>query len=148
MVRVMFLCTGNACRSQMAEGFARTMGKGVVESHSAGVNPAGYIHPKAIAVMKEEGVDISLQRSKAIDPDVLGKMDMVITLCGNAEATCPVTPPKIRRLHWPIDDPVGARGTQEEVIAEFRRARDEIKERVAELIHLIKGLKKEGTRHD
>jgi arsenate reductase len=138
MVKVMFLCTGNACRSQMAEGFARTMGKGAVESHSAGVNPAGYIHPKAIAVMKEAGVDISLQRSKGIDPDLLGKTDIVITLCGNAEATCPVTPPKIRRLHWPIDDPVGARGTEDEIMAEFRRARDEIKERVADLIDGLK----------
>jgi arsenate reductase len=144
MVKVMFLCTGNTCRSQVAEGFARTMGKGAVESHSAGVAPAGYIHPKAIAVMKEAGVDISLQRSKAIDPDMLAKMDMVITLCGNAEATCPVTPPKIRRLHWPIEDPVGARGTDDEVMAEFRRARDEIKARVAEL---IAGLKAEGNLH-
>ncbi len=145
MVRIMFLCTGNTCRSQMAEGLAGTMDGGVVEAHSAGVNPAGYVHPKAIAVLKEVGVDISDRRSKPIDPDLLLKMDIVITLCGNAEASCPVTPRGIKRLHWPIDDPVGATGTEGEIMAEFRRARDEIKERVAEL---IKGLKKDGNRHD
>jgi arsenate reductase len=144
MVRVMFLCTGNACRSQMAEGFARTMGKTVVESHSAGVSPAGYIHPKAIAVMKEEGIDISGQESKGVDYDLLLGMDIIITLCGNAEATCPLTPPEIRRLHWPIEDPVGARGTEDQIMAEFRRARDEIKERVADLID---GLKAEENPH-
>jgi arsenate reductase (thioredoxin) len=138
MVKIMFLCTGNTCRSQMAEGFAGAMGRGVVEAHSAGVNPAGHIHPKAAAVMKEAGVDISIQRSKPIDPVLLEKMDMVITLCGNAEATCPVTPPRIERLHWPIDDPVGATGTEDEVMAEFRRARDEIRERVSDLIRGLK----------
>jgi arsenate reductase len=138
MVRVMFLCTGNACRSQMAEGFARTMGRGQVESYSAGVSPAGYIHPKAIAVMKEAGMDISRQESKGIDYDLLVKMDIVVTLCGNAEATCPVTPPMIKRLHWPIEDPVGARGTEDEVMTEFRKTRDEIKARVADLIDRLK----------
>jgi arsenate reductase len=144
MVRVMFLCTGNACRSQMAEGFARTKGMGIVESHSAGVSPAGYIHPRAIAVMKEGGIDISGQKSKAISIELFEKMDLIVTLCGNAEATCPATPPKIRRLHWPIEDPVGARGTEDEVVAEFRRARDEIKERV---INLIDRLKSEENPH-
>ncbi len=145
MVKIMFLCTGNTCRSQMAEGFARAMGGDVVESCSAGVNPAGQVHPKAIAVMQEAGVDISTQWSKPIDPDLLAKMDMVITLCGNADATCPMTPPGIKRLHWPIDDPVGATGTEDEIMAEFRRARNEIKERVSDL---IRGLKAEGNRHD
>jgi arsenate reductase len=144
MTRVMFLCTGNACRSQMAEGFTRTMGKGVVEAYSAGVSPAGYIHPKAIAVMKEEGIDISGQESKAIDYDLLPGMDIIITLCGNAEATCPVTPPKLRRLHWPIEDPVGARGTEDEVMAEFRRVRHEIRKRVTDLIDR---LEVEGNPH-
>jgi arsenate reductase len=143
MIRIMFLCTGNACRSQMAEGFAGTMGRAAVEAHSAGVSPAGYIHPRAVAVMGEIGIDISGQKSKGIDEEILAKMDMVITLCGNAEATCPMTPPEIKRLHWPIDDPVGARGTEDEVMAEFRRARDEIRERVADL---IEGLKKETGR--
>jgi arsenate reductase len=145
MVRIMFLCTGNSCRSQMAEGLANTLGKGLIEAHSAGVSPAGYIHPGAVAVMEEAGVDISLQRSKPIDHDLLLRMDMVITLCGNAEATCPATPPAIKRLHWPVDDPVGAGGTEDDIMAEFRKARNEIKERVTDLTRL---LKVQGSRHD
>lgn len=129
----MFLCTGNSCRSQMAEGFAREMGKGLIEARSAGLMAAG-VHPRAIAVMKEVGIDISGYSSKEIDPDLLGKMDVVITLCSNAEAACPLTPPEIERLHWPIRDPVGTVGTEEEVMGEFRRARDEIRERIAEFV--------------
>ncbi|MDA8088744.1 MAG: arsenate reductase ArsC [Nitrospiraceae bacterium] len=134
MFKIIFLCTGNTCRSQMAEGFARELGKGVVEAYSAGVNPAGHVHPKAISVMKEAGIDISRQTSKGIDPELLMKMDMVITLCGNAEATCPMTPPPIKRQHWPIEDPVRATGTEEEVMNEFRKARDEIKFRIQNLV--------------
>ncbi len=134
MFRIMFLCTGNTCRSQMAEGFAREFGRGTVEAHSAGVNPAGVVHPKSRAVMKEAGADISGQTSKGIDMELLLKMDMVITLCGNAEAACPVTPSQTKRAHWPIDDPVKAEGTEEEVMDAFRRARDEIKVRTVNLI--------------
>ena len=134
MTKIMFLCTGNTCRSQMAEGFARELGKGLIEPYSAGLMPAGVVHPGAIAVMKEAGIDISSQKSKAIDPELLGKMDIIVTLCGNAEASCPMTPPEIRRMHWPIDDPVGAVGTEEEIVHEFRRARDEIKMKIVELI--------------
>ena len=134
MTKIMFLCTGNTCRSQMAEGFARELGKGLIEPYSAGLMPAGVVHPGAIAVMKEAEIDISGQKSKAIDPDLLGKMDIIVTLCGNAEASCPMTPPEIRRMHWPIDDPVGAVGTEEEIAHEFRRARDEIKTKIVELI--------------
>jgi arsenate reductase len=137
MTRAMFLCTGNTCRSQMAEGFARELGKGVIEAYSAGLAPAGVLHPKAIAVMKEDAIDISIQKSKAIDPDLLGKMDIVVTLCGNAEASCPTTPPSIRRIHWPIDDPVAAVGTEDEVMKKFRKARDEIKEKILELINAL-----------
>ncbi len=118
----------------MAEGFAKELGKGILETYSAGVNPAGYVHPKAIAAMKEEGIDISGQKSKAIDPSLLTKMDLVITLCGNAEQTCPVTPPQIKRMHWPIEDPVSASGTGEEEMKKFRKARDEIKGRIENLI--------------
>ncbi|NOZ69599.1 MAG: arsenate reductase (thioredoxin) [Deferribacteres bacterium] len=127
--RVMFLCTGNSCRSQMAEGFAREFGRGVIEAYSAGLAPAG-VNPRAAAVMKEAGIDISGQTSKAIDEDLLGRMDVIITLCGHAEALCPRTPPEIKRIHWPIKDPVGTVGTEEEIMNAFRRARDEIKERV------------------
>ncbi len=134
MLKIMFLCTGNTCRSQMAEGFARTLGKAIVDTHSAGVDPAGYVHPKAIAAMKEAGIDISGQASKGIDQELLLKMDMVITLCGHAEETCPFTPPHIKREHWPIEDPVKAMGTEEEVMEKFRKARDEIRMRVENLI--------------
>jgi arsenate reductase len=137
MKKIMFLCTANSCRSQMAEGFAKEFGKGLVEVHSAGLMSAG-VHRRAIAVMKEVGIDISKQKSKEIDEDLLRKMDIVVTLCGNAEETCPWTPLNIRRIHWPIKDPVGTLGTEEEIMNEFRRARDEIKEKVMMLIDEIK----------
>lgn len=138
MTKVMFLCTGNTCRSQMAEGFARELGKGIVASYSAGLMPAGVVHPRAIAVMKEAGIDISDQRSKGIDTNLLHKMDMIVTLCGNAEASCPVTPPEIKRMHWPIDDPVHAMGTEEGILKAFRKARDEIQEKIVALIYTLK----------
>ncbi|MHB8846624.1 MAG: arsenate reductase ArsC [Nitrospirota bacterium] len=133
MVKVMFLCTGNSCRSQMAEGFARTLGKGLIEAHSAGLMAAG-VHPRAIAVMGEAGIDISGQRSREIDPDLLVTMDLVITLCDNAAEACPRTPASVRRLHWPIKDPVGTVGTEEVIMREFRRARDEIREKIEGLV--------------
>ncbi len=131
--KVMFLCTGNSCRSQMAEGFARELGRGALEAHSAGLIAAG-VHPRAIAVMKEAGIDISRQRSKGIDMELLLDMDVVITLCDNAAEACPWTPPEIKRLHWPVRDPVGATGTDEEIMREFRRARDEIRGKIADFI--------------
>lgn len=132
-VKVMVLCTGNACRSQMAEGFLREMGKGMVEAYSAGIFGAG-VHPRAVEVMKEAGIDISGQSSKAMDPNLINAMDYVITVCGNAESACPVTPPGIKRIHVPIEDPVEARGTEEEILNEFRRARDEIKDALARIV--------------
>lgn len=142
MLKVMFLCTGNSCRSQMAEGFARKLGKGIIEAYSEGLMPAGVVNPKAVTVMKEIGIDISGQLSKPIDEELLRTMDVVITLCGHAETFCPVTPPEIKRIHWPIDDPVGSVGTEEEIIMEFRRARDEIKDRIVKFIEEIKSAKK------
>ena len=136
MKKVMFLCTANSCRSQMAEGFAKELGKGLLEVHSAGLFAAG-VHNRAIAVMKEIGIDISKQKSKEIDVNLLKQMDIIITLCGHAEETCPWTPPHIKRIHWPIEDPVGKAGSEEEVMKEFRRARDEIRERVKRLIEEI-----------
>jgi len=142
MIKAMFLCTGNSCRSQMAEGFAREFGKGLIAPHSAGLIAAG-VNPRAIAVMKEAGIDISRQKSEEINEDLLRTMDIVITLCGNAEESCPYTPPEIKRIHWPIKDPVGTIGTEEEIMKEFRRARDEIRNRVEELIDT---LRKEGQQ--
>jgi len=142
MINIMFLCTGNSCRSQMAEGFAREFGKGLIAPHSAGLIAAG-VNPRAIAVMKEAEIDISRQKSEEINEDLLRTMDIVITLCGNAEESCPYTPPEIKRIHWPIKDPVGTIGTEEEIMKEFRRARDEIRNRVEELIDT---LRKEGQQ--
>ncbi len=133
MKRLMFLCTANSCRSQMAEGFAKEFGKGLIEVYSAGLFAAG-VHKRAIAVMKEIGIDISRQKSKTINEDLLKQMDIIVTLCGNAEEACPWTPPHIKRIHWPIKDPVGTIGTQEEIMNEFRRARDQIKEKILKLI--------------
>lgn len=137
MLKVMFLCTGNSCRSQMAEGFAREFGRGLIEPYSAGIIAAG-VNQRAIAVMKEIGIDISGQKSEEIDEGLLGSMDVIITLCGHAELSCPMTPPHIKRLHWPIDDPVGTIGTEEEIMQEFRRARDEIKERIIKFIEEVR----------
>lgn len=137
MTKVMFLCTGNSCRSQMAEGFAREFGKGLLEPYSAGLLAAG-LNPRAVAVMKEAGIDISAQTSEEINEDLLRTMNIVITLCGNAEEACPYTPPGIKRIHWPIKDPVGTTGTEEEIMKEFRRARDEIRKKVKDFIDALK----------
>lgn len=140
----MFLCTGNSCRSQMAEGFAGALGKGLIEPYSAGIIAAG-VNTRAIKAMKETGIDISGQQSKKINEDLLRKMDIIITLCGNAEESCPYTPPEIRRIHWPIKDPVAAAGTEDEIMREFRRAREEIK---GKIVNLITKLKTEGAHYD
>jgi arsenate reductase len=138
MLKVMFLCTGNSCRSQMAEGFARELGKGLIDPRSAGLMAAG-LNARAVAVMREVGIDISSQRSKEVDPALIVSMDAVITLCENAEATCPATPRGVQRLHWPIRDPVGTIGTDDVVMREFRRARDEIAERVRKFLADLPG---------
>jgi arsenate reductase len=134
--RVLFVCVGNSCRSQMAEGFARVLGQGRVAVHSAGLMAAG-VHPRAIAVMREAGIDISGQRSKEIDPELLMAMDLVITLCDNAAEACPRTPPSILRLHWPVRDPVGTAGTAEQIQEDFRRARDEIRDRIEQWLRTL-----------
>lgn len=134
-VKIMFLCTGNSARSQMAEGWARHLGGTEVEVHSAGVEPKG-INPWAIQVMREVGIDIGGQTSKGIEPELLRSMDVVVTLCGDARDRCPVTPAATRRLHWPLADPAAAEGAEEEILGAFRRIRDEIRD-------LVKGLLRE-----
>jgi len=136
LIKIMFLCTGNSCRSQMAEGLARELGNGMLEPFSAGLMAAG-VHNRAIAVMKELGIDISRQKSKEIDESFLKTMDVIITLCDNAAEACPRTPPGIKRIHWPIRDPVGTRGTEKVVMNDFRRARDEIKEKLQEFVKTL-----------
>ncbi|MEW6227036.1 MAG: arsenate reductase (thioredoxin) [Bacillota bacterium] len=127
--KVLFLCTGNSCRSQMAEGFLRALGGDKWEAYSAGLDPRG-VNPRAIEAMKEVGIDISHQTSKGIDPRLIDEVDMVITLCGSADEACPVTPPHVRRIHWPLEDPARATGTPGQVLNTFRRVRDEIRRRV------------------
>lgn len=124
-----FLCTGNACRSQMAEGFARHFGGDIVEVHSAGVEMHG-LNPRAVESMRAVGVDISKQVSKLIDIDLLGRADYVITLCGDANDKCPTTPPHVKRLHWGFEDPARATGLETEIRAAFAKTRDAIQEKV------------------
>lgn len=137
MIKVMFICTGNSCRSQMAEGFARELGKGFLQPFSAGIMAAG-VNARAVAVMKEAGIDISGQRSRELDEKLLVLMDIVVTLCDNAAESCPRTPPEIKRFHWPIKDPVGTVGTEKEIMREFRRARDQISEKVQKFVNTLK----------
>lgn len=131
--RILFLCTGNSCRSQMAEGFARRLAPAGVEVLSAGTEPRG-LHPLAVEIMREAGVDISRQRSKGLDAVPVAAIDTVITLCGHANERCPVFPGARRREHWPVEDPAQASGTDEEVRAAFRRVREDIRDRVARLL--------------
>ncbi len=121
----------------MAEGLARHYGKEIIEPYSAGLF-AYYVHPRAIEVMKEIGIDISNQQSKAIDVELLKSMDLIITLCGYAEAVCHINPTDIKRIHWPINDPVGTVGTEEEILNAFRRTRDKIKSNIQNLIEDLK----------
>ncbi|AIS52248.1 arsenate reductase [Thermoanaerobacter kivui] len=132
-----FICTGNSCRSQMAEGFGKYYGKDDFEVYSGGVEAHG-LNPKAIQVMKEIGIDISNQTSDLLDENILFKADYVITLCGDARDKCPALPPSIKSLHWDLEDPARATGTEEEVLNKFREIRDIIKENVKNLIEDIK----------
>lgn len=126
-LRVLFLCTGNSCRSQMAEGILRAAAGDSLDVQSAGSKPAGYVHPLAIQVMKEIGIDISGHRSKPLDEFLQQKIETVITVCGNADQACPMFPGQVNRHHWGFEDPAKAEGTDEEKLAVFRRVRDEIK---------------------
>ncbi|WP_455383971.1 arsenate reductase (thioredoxin) [Acidihalobacter prosperus] len=132
-LHLLFVCTGNSCRSQMAEGWARTLGNERVVAESAGIEAHGK-NPRAIAVMAEAGVDISAQESTRLDDDMLGRADLVVTVCGHADEHCPVLPPGVRKLHWPLQDPAKATGTEEEIMTEFRRVRDEVRQRVSTLL--------------
>jgi arsenate reductase len=124
---VLILCTGNSCRSHLAEGILRGAAGDFLDVQSAGSNPAGYVHPFAVKVMAEIGVDISAHRSKHMDDFLGARVETVITVCGNADQACPVFPGRVNRHHWPFDDPACATGTDEEKLAVFRRVRDEIK---------------------
>jgi arsenate reductase len=125
--KVLFLCTGNSARSQMAEGFLRHMAGDKFEVFSAGIKPT-QINPLAIKVMAEAGVDISKHRSKSAMEFIGENFDYVITVCDNARQTCPVFPGNYEKVHWDLEDPAIAQGTEEEKLEIFRKTRDKIKE--------------------
>lgn len=125
--QVLILCTGNSCRSHLAEGILRAAAGDLIDVHSAGSKPAGYVHPKAIQVLKEIGLDISGHRSKSMNEFLAQRIDTVITVCGNADQACPMFPGQVHRYHWGFDDPAHATGTEEEIFAVFRRVRDQIR---------------------
>ena len=124
---VLILCTGNSCRSHLAEGFLRSAAGDLLNVQSAGSKPAGYVHPLAIQVMQEVGIDISSHRSKPLTDFLEQNIDTVITVCGNADQACPIFPGQMRRYHWPFEDPAHATGTEVEKLEVFRRVRDEIR---------------------
>ena len=123
---VLILCTGNSCRSHLAEGILRSVAGDLFEVRSAGSKPAGYVHPLAIRVMQEIGLDISSHRSKSMTEFMQTRIETVITVCGVADQACPIFPGQVNRHHWPFDDPAHATGTDEEKLAVFRRVRNEI----------------------
>jgi arsenate reductase len=131
--KVLFLCTGNSARSQMAEGLMRTLAPGQWTVASAGVLPS-QVHPLAVRIMDEIGIDITRQTSKSIDRFLGQSFDYVITLCDHAAVSCPVFPGEGQRIHWPLEDPASAKGTTEERLSVFRKVRDEIKGRIEKLL--------------
>jgi arsenate reductase len=124
---VLILCTGNSCRSHMAEGFLKATAGDILDVQSAGSKPAGYVHPVAIQVMQEVGIDISRHHSKHLDQFTNRPVETVITVCGNADQVCPIFPGQVNRYHWGFVDPAHAQGTEEEVLQVFRQVRDEIR---------------------
>ena len=139
-MNMLFLCTGNSCRSQIAEGWVRHLGGGRIEAQSAGIEAHGK-NPRAIEVMREVGIDISHQESTRLTEEMLTSADYLVTVCGHADEHCPVVPPGLRKEHWPLDDPARATGTEEEIMAVFRASRDDIRQRV---VNLIERLEKES----
>jgi arsenate reductase len=124
---ILVLCTGNSCRSHLAEGILRAALGDRYRVASAGSKPAGYVHPLSIRALAEIGIDISHHHSKHLDEFLDQEVETVITVCGNADQACPMFPGQMNRHHFPFDDPAHAEGTEEEQMAVFRRVRDEIR---------------------
>ncbi len=141
-IRVLFLCIGNACRSQIAEGWARHLKGDIIEAYSAGITPVG-LNPYAVKVMADAAVDISLQFSKHIDSLRGITFDYVITLCSQSEQSCPIVPARIKSIHMPFEDPTFMRGTEQEKIAAFIKLRDRIKSFVEKMPQI---LQQEGNK--
>jgi arsenate reductase (thioredoxin) len=139
--KLLFLCTGNSCRSQMAEGLFRHLSEGRLEACSAGLSPKDQVHPLAIKVMDEIGIDISGQRPKGVRT-YLGKetISFIITVCSKAEESCPRIWPGVaetNRLYWPFADPAEAKGTDEEKMVVFRQVRDQLREKISEWLNSL-----------
>ena len=126
---ILILCTGNSCRSHLAEGLLRAAAGDLFNVESAGSKPAGYVHPLAVAVMREIDIDISGHRSKHMSEFLDREIETVVTVCGNADQACPIYPGQVNRHHWPFEDPAHAEGSDEQKLAMFRRVRDEIRRR-------------------
>jgi arsenate reductase len=124
---ILILCTGNSCRSHMAEGILRAAAGDLLNVQSAGSNPAGYVHPLAIKALAEIGIDISAHHSKHMNEFLARDVETVITVCGNADQACPMFPGQVNRYHWGFDDPAHATGAEDEQMELFRRVRDEIR---------------------
>jgi arsenate reductase len=124
---ILVLCTGNSCRSHMAEGILRAASKGAFEVASAGSKPAGYVHPLAIKALSENGIDISQHTSKHMKDFLDRKVETVITVCGHVDQACPIYPGQVNRHHWPFVDPAHAPGNEEEQMKVFREVRDQIR---------------------
>jgi len=141
-MNILFLCSGNSCRSQMAEGWARHFAGSAFGVQSAGIEAHGK-NPRAILIMQDAGIDISAQESTRVTPAMLEQADLVVTVCGHADEHCPVLPPGTRKVHWPLNDPAKATGTEEEILQVFRASRDDIRERVKTL---LKGLQQQAQQ--
>jgi arsenate reductase len=136
---LLFLCTGNSCRSQIAEGWARKLGGRRLEVQSAGIEAHGK-NPRAITVMAEAGVDISGQESTVVSSAMIKNTDLVITVCGHADEQCPLLSAGVKKLHWPLSDPAKADGSEAQIMDVFRASRDDIESRVRDLLaELIEG---------
>ena len=137
-INILYLCTGNSCRSQMAEGWSRELGGDDFNSESAGIEAHGK-NPRAIAVMHEAGVDISNQESTIVSDEMLQRADIVVTVCGHADEQCPALPVGVRKVHWPLSDPAKASGSEGEIMAQFIATRNEVKRRVQGLLSEFAG---------
>jgi arsenate reductase len=135
--RILVLCTGNSCRSQIAEAWFRRLGADRVDVFSAGSRPAGRVDPRAVRVMAEAGVDIAGQRSKSVAEFLGEPFDYVITVCDDAAEVCPVFPGPARRIHWSLPDPAKGPGDEATQLGAFRQVRDELHERIEEFLRTI-----------
>jgi arsenate reductase (thioredoxin) len=131
--RVLILCTGNSARSQMAEGILRHVAGERFEVHSAGISPS-QLRPEAVAVMREIGIDISNHQSKSVEEFIDQEFDYIITVCDNANETCPAFPGEAKRIHWSFDDPAAAQGSDEQRLEAFRSSRNQIRDRLEQWV--------------